>query len=182
MRVIYPSEQSPSYPAFWITWWLARGKMRVWVMLLWCYRWLSFWRSCSPLAGGLRASGCKPNPGRCIRPRYQGRTPFRIESRGCWYTGRFPSSFKFLGCRWQVIRSTPNFVAAKEAHGLRPFTVFRYSLQNDTFGRDFSAPQPVGDFYVSVVGEYTYRSPAIRSLKTLEDQLQSYRKFFGNRR
>ena len=95
----------------------------------------------------------------------------------------FPGeSFKLFGCAWQVIRSTPNFVAAKEVHGLRPFTVFRYSLQNDTFGRDFSAPETVGDFYVSIVGEYTYRSTAIRSLKTLEDQLQSYRKYFGNRR
>jgi hypothetical protein len=79
-----------------------------------------------------------------------------------------------------VIRSTPNFVAAKEVHRLRPFTVFRYSLQNDAFVRDFSAPEPVGDFYVSVVGEYTRRSTAIRSLKTLEDQLQSYRKYFGD--
>src|SRR5215469_6631094 len=95
----------------------------------------------------------------------------------------FPGeSFKLFGCAWQVIRSTPNFVAAKEVHRLRPFTVFRYSLQNDTFGRDFSAPESIGDFYVSIVGEYTHRSTAIRSLKTLEDQLQSYRKFFGNRR
>jgi hypothetical protein len=94
----------------------------------------------------------------------------------------FSGTFNLFGCAWQVIRSTPNFVAAKEVHGLRPFTVFRYSLQNDTFGRDFSAPEPVGDFYLSVVGEYTHRSTAIRSLKTLEDQLQSYRRFFGNRR
>jgi len=95
----------------------------------------------------------------------------------------FPGeSFKLFGCAWQVIRSTPNFVAAKEVHGLRPFTVFRYSLQNDTFGRDFSAPETVGDVYVSIVGEYTHRSTAIRSLKTLEDQLESYRKYFGNRR
>jgi len=91
-------------------------------------------------------------------------------------------SFKLFGCTWEVVRSTPNFVAAKEIYGLRPFTVFRYSLQNDTFNRDFSGPEPVDDFYVSVVGEYTHRSTAIRSLKTLEDQLQSYRKFFGNRR
>ena len=91
-------------------------------------------------------------------------------------------SFKLSGGTWQVIRSTPNFVAAKEVYGLRPFTVFRYSLQNDTFNRDFSGPEPVDDFYVSVVGEYTHRSTAIRSLKTLEDQLQSYRKVFGNRR
>ena len=88
-------------------------------------------------------------------------------------------SFKLFGCTWEVMRSTPNFVAAKEVYGLRPFTVFRYSLQNDTFGRDFSAPEPVADFYLSVVGEYTRRSTAIRSLKTLENQLQSYRKFFG---
>ena len=91
-------------------------------------------------------------------------------------------SFKLFGCTWEVMRSTPNFVAAKEIYGLRPFTVFRYSLQNDTFNRDFSGPEPVDDFCVSVVGEYTHRSTAIRSLKTLEDQLQSYRKYFGNRR
>ena len=90
-------------------------------------------------------------------------------------------SFKLFGCTWEVIRSTPNFVAAKEVYGLRPFTVFRYSLQYETFGRDFSAFELIADFYVSVVGEYTRRSTAIRSLKTIEDQLQSHRKFFGSR-
>ena len=75
----------------------------------------------------------------------------------------------------------PHFVAAQEVHHVRPFTVFRYSLQNDTFVRDFSAPEPVGDFYVHTIGEYTRRSSAIRSLKTLEEQLQSYCRFFGNR-
>ena len=99
----------------------------------------------------------------------------------CWYTKRFPTSFKLFGFTWQVIRSTPNFIAAKEADCLRPFTVFRYSSQNDTFVRDSSAPEPLGSFYVSAIGEYTRRSSAMRSLKTLEDQLQSYRKLFGNR-
>jgi hypothetical protein len=132
--------------------------------------------ACQRLASS--ALTARSNPGRCIRPRCHARTPFRIESRGCWYTGGFPSSFQLFGFKWQVIRSTPNFVAAKAVYGLRPFTVFRYSSQNEAFVRDFSAPKPVDEFYVSAVGEYTYRSTAIRSLKTLEDQLQSYRKFF----
>ena len=62
-----------------------------------------------------------------------------------------------------------SLVAAKEVHDLRQFTVFRYSLKNDAFGRDLSAPERVDGFYVSLVGEYTHRSTAIRSLKTLEE-------------
>jgi hypothetical protein len=93
-----------------------------------------------------------------------------------WYTASFPSSFKLFGYNWGVIYSTPNFVAAKEIYFLRPLTVFRYSLQSGHFVRDFSAPQAVDDFYVSVIRGYTYRSAAIRALNTLEVELQSYGK------
>jgi hypothetical protein len=95
--------------------------------------------------------------------------------------GTLPVIVQLVWLHVAGIRSTPNFVAAQEPYHVRPFTVFRYSLQNDAFVRDFSAPEPVGDSYVYTIGEYKHRSTAIRSLKTLEGQLQSYRKFFGNR-
>jgi len=91
-------------------------------------------------------------------------------------TAHFPTSFKLFGFTWRVIHSTPHFVAAQDVYHLRPFTVFRYSLQNDAFVRDFSTREVVGDFYVSAISEYISQSKARQSLERLEDELKSYRK------